>query len=58
MPSRQTEVINDLRQKFQAELARWNQPPGDPAYRRRWQQAQRESDDLLAGLLGGQFFQD
>jgi len=55
---RQKEVIAELRQKFRDDLADSSQDPADPRYLKRWQQAQRENDDLLAGLLGGQFFLD
>jgi hypothetical protein len=58
LDSRQTTVIAELRQKFVDDLADTDQDPASMAYRERWQTAQRENDDLLAGLLGGQFFLD
>lgn len=51
----QKQTINDLRQKFLDEIGGTNQDPNDPAYRQRWQAAQREADDLLAGELGRNF---
>jgi hypothetical protein len=54
--SRQREIISDLRAKFQEEIGGPNQDPNDPAYSERWKAAQRNSDDMLAGMLGGQFF--
>ena len=58
LDQRQIEVINELRQKFRDDLANSSQDPTDPAYLKRWQEAQRENDNLLSGLLGGQFFLD
>jgi hypothetical protein len=54
----QIEVLGSLRQEFQQEVGGPDQDPQDPAYRRRWQAAQRNSDDLLQGMLGGQFYLD
>ena len=50
----QTETIEELRQNFAEKLGP-NQDPNDPAYRQRWQAAQREADDMLAGILGKNF---
>jgi hypothetical protein len=58
LDDRQIAVIDELREKFQQDIGGPGQDPHDPAYRRRWQEAQRENDDLLAGLLGGQFYLD
>jgi hypothetical protein len=58
LEDRQIAVIDELREKFQQDIGGPGQDPRDPAYRRRWQEAQCENDDLLAGLLGGQFYLD
>jgi hypothetical protein len=58
LDERQIAIIDELRQKFRDDLAESSRNPADPAYRKRWQEAQRESDDLMSGLLGGQFFLD
>jgi hypothetical protein len=58
LDQRQIAVINELRQKFRDDLSGAGQNPADPAYLKRWQEAQRENDDLVSGLLGGQFFLD
>jgi hypothetical protein len=58
LDDRQIAVIDELREKFEQDIGGPGQDPRDPAYRRCWQEAQRENDDLLAGLLGGQFFLD
>lgn len=50
----QRQTINELREKFLEEIGT-TQNPSDPAYRRRWQAAQREADDMLAGQLGRNF---
>ena len=55
LDQRQREVIAELRQRFEQEIGP-NRDPDDPAYRDRWRTAQRNSDDMLAGMLGGQFF--
>jgi hypothetical protein len=55
---RQIEVLSELRQKFRDDLSGASLDPADPAYRKRWQEAQRECDDLISGLLGGQFYLD
>jgi hypothetical protein len=51
----QIQTINDLRQTFLEEIGGTNQDPSDPAYRRRWQAAQREADDMLTGMFGRNF---
>ena len=51
----QTEVFNEVRQNFIEEIGGTNQDPNDPAYRMRWQAAQRKADDMLAGMLGRNF---
>jgi len=56
--SRQAGVINDLRQEFEQEIGGPNQDPNDPACRQRWLTAQRNSDDMLRGMLGRKFFID
>jgi hypothetical protein len=58
LDGRQLQVINELREKFQQDLGSPGQNRADPAYRQRWQAAQRESDDLLMGMLGGRFVLD
>ncbi|HWV99975.1 MAG TPA: hypothetical protein VNZ64_09810 [Candidatus Acidoferrum sp.] len=50
--SRQVEVVNELRQRFQDEIGGQNQDPNDPAYTERWRTAQRNSDEMLQGMLG------
>ena len=54
----QLEVINDLRLKFEEDLGPANQDVNNLAYRRRWQKAMKENNDLFVGLLGGKFFLD
>lgn len=51
----QQQTISEIRQNFLDEIGGSNQDPNDPAYRRRWQAAQREADDMLVGLLGRNF---
>lgn len=51
----QAQTINELRQAFLQEIGGTNQDPNDPAYRQRWQAAQREADDMLTGLFGSKF---
>jgi len=55
LDSRQREVISQIREKFKEDIGP-NPDPNAPGYRQRWQTAQRNSDDMLAGMLGGQFF--
>ena len=52
----QTEILDDLRQRFVEEIGGPNQNPNDPAYLERWKAAQSKSDDLLQTFLGGEFF--
>ena len=54
----QAKVIADLQQQFIERLGTADRDPSDPAYRRRWQTAQAESDSMLRGLLGEQFYLD
>lgn len=54
----QTAILEELREKFRADLGGATMDPNAPDYRQRWETAQRENDDLLAGLLGGQFYLD
>lgn len=54
----QIETLNELRQRFRDAIGGPNQDPNAPVYRERWQIAQRENDELLSGLLGGEFFED
>lgn len=50
----QRQTIDELREKFLEEIGT-TQDPSDSAYRQRWQAAQREADDMLAGQLGRNF---
>lgn len=54
----QMQTISDIRQNFLNEIGGTNQDPNDPAYRKRWQSAQREADDMLVGMLGMKFVQN
>jgi hypothetical protein len=54
----QAKVIADLQQQFRQRLGTASPEPNDPAYRRRWQAAQADSDSMLRGLLGEQFYLD
>ena len=56
LDEQESEVIDYLRQKFREELGPEGQDVSDPAYAQRWRRAQRNNDDLLAGLLGGEFY--
>ncbi len=56
LDEQQLQVLKELRDRFQQEIGGPNQDPNDPAYRQRWQTAQRNSDDLLQGMLGGEFY--
>jgi hypothetical protein len=51
----QCEIVDRLRQTFIQDVGS-QADPSDPAYRERWLSAQRNSDDLLQGLLGGEFY--
>ncbi len=51
-----SEVIGYLRQKFTEEVTADGLDVNNPACAERWRKAQRDSDDLLAGLLGGEFY--
>ena len=48
----QAQVVNDLRQKFIAEVGGPNQDPNDPAYSQRWQASQPQADLDLRGMIG------
>jgi hypothetical protein len=48
----QAQVVNDLRQKFIAEVGGPNQDPTDPAYSQLWQTSQPEVDVDLWSMLG------
>jgi hypothetical protein len=50
----QVAVITQVRQKFQEELG--VQDPNDPAYRQKWNMAQRNADDTLRGMLGSKVY--
>jgi hypothetical protein len=50
----QIQTITELRQNFMSAVGT-NQDSNDPAYRQRWQAARRESDNMLAGMLGRNF---
>src|SRR5260370_2220938 len=52
----QTAVLEDLRERFVADIGGLGQDTNDPTYLRRWQEAQCKSDDLLQAFLGGEFF--
>jgi hypothetical protein len=51
----QSEIFDRLRQTFIHDVAS-QADPSDPAYREHWLSAQRNSDDLLQRLLGGEFY--
>jgi len=51
----QAATIAELRQSFIEQIGGPNQDPGDPAYRRRWQAAQRRADEMMAAFLGRGF---
>jgi hypothetical protein len=53
----QAQVVNDLRQKFIAEVGGPNQDPNDPAYSQRWQTSQPAVDLDLWSMLGINAFQ-
>lgn len=48
----QVEAIAELRAKFIEELGGDNQDPNTKAYREKWEKAQPEIDEELAGLVG------
>jgi hypothetical protein len=58
LDAQQLEVLDELRRGFQEEIGGSQLEPNDPAYRQLWQAAQRNNDDLLQGLLGGEFYLD
>jgi hypothetical protein len=51
----QSEIVDRLQQTF-IQAVGSQADASDPAYRERWLSAQRNSDDLLQGLLGGEFY--
>jgi len=55
--SEQTRIVNDLRERFIAEVGGPNQDPSDPAYLERWQATQPAVDLDLRGMLGINAFQ-
>jgi hypothetical protein len=48
----QLKIINEVRQDFIDGIGGSNQDPNDPAYLKRWQQAQPAADDTLQAMLG------
>ncbi|HZV36248.1 MAG TPA: hypothetical protein VFB72_16850 [Verrucomicrobiae bacterium] len=48
----QMQAIAALQQNFLDQIGGTNQDPNDPAYRERWQKAQPQIDDALAGMIG------
>ena len=50
----QIAIISQVRQQFQQEIG--VQDPNDPAYRQRWNAAQRNADDRLRGMLGSKVY--
>lgn len=51
----QLEVIQELQTSFNAAMSGANLDPNDPAYRQRWQTNQRQTDEMLAAMLGRRF---
>jgi len=56
LTDQQLAIINEVRQQFQNDLGPTPADRTDPVYRQRWHRAQNNSDDLLAGMLGGEFY--
>lgn len=54
----QIQVINDLRQSFMNDVGGPGQNPEDPAYLKRWQQAQPQTDAQLRDFLGTTVYQN
>jgi len=54
----QQEAVAQIRQQFIDQIGGTNQDPSDPAYLARWQKAQPEMDDMLAGMIGRQAFEE
>jgi hypothetical protein len=52
----QQQVLAQIRQNFVAALGGDNQDPSTPQYLNRWQNAQRQSDEEMRAMLGGQAF--
>lgn len=55
---RQLAAVQDVRQRFEDEMTRSGLAPTDLAYRKLWQKAQIQSDDLLQAMLGGEGYID
>jgi hypothetical protein len=53
----QLQVVNDLRQNFLDQIGGSNQNPNDPAYLKRWQEAQPLADNMLRGMLGDKAYE-
>jgi hypothetical protein len=56
LTEQQAQVLEELRQTFREEIGS-DLDLGDPAYRRRWQAAQRDVDETLVGTFGVEFFE-
>lgn len=54
----QKQVITQIQQQFVDEIGGPYQDPNDPAYLKRWQKAQPESDDMVKAMLGSTIFQN
>jgi hypothetical protein len=54
----QTEVVRDLQQQFVQDIGGPNQNPADPVYLKKWQAAQKDSNDSLRAQLGWAAFED
>jgi hypothetical protein len=52
----QQQVLAQIRQNFVSALGGDNQDPSTPQYLNRWQSAQRQSDEEMRAMLGGQAF--
>lgn len=56
LTEQQLQVIQALRQRFQAEVGAQPQDTLDPNYKQRWEAARRDTDDLLQAMLGSEFY--
>ena len=54
----QVQAMQDLRQRFLDQMGGTPPDPNDAAAMVHWQQAQAESDDLMAGFLGSEAYQN
>jgi hypothetical protein len=54
----QLQAVEDLRQRFLAEIGGLHQDPKDPGYRERWNRSQPELDNDLRGMIGFAAFQN